>query len=133
MVENMSFDIENAFQDWFEWYSDGRNYGFSVRDWKFIWFSSNIFDIHTDDDGMSLEFGHDIYEVMCVIGDRNNFDYIKDELNYKKYLVVYQLLDNFNLVECGTSVRGAWFGTDYINTEAYGIVELNELFKFLED
>ena len=133
MVENMSFDIENAFQDWFEWYSDGRDYGFSVRYWKFIWFSSNIFDIHTDDDGMSLEFGHDIYEVMCVIGDINNFDYIKDELNYKKYLVVYQLLDNFNLVECGTSVRGAWFGTDYINTEAYGIVELNELFKFLED
>lgn len=128
----MSFNIENEFQDWLEWYSDGQDYGFSIRDWKFIWFSYNIFNLNTDDDGMRLEFGHDVYEVMCVIRCRNNFAYIKDERNYKKYLVVYQLLDAFNLVECGTSIRGAWFSTDYINTATYGIVELNELFRFLE-
>ena len=65
----MSFNIENEFQDWREWYSDGQDYGFSIRDWKLVWFSSNVLNLDTDDDGMSLEFGHDVNEVRCVIRD----------------------------------------------------------------
>ena len=76
---------------------------------KFGFLTDQVFDLTTYDGSISDEWGKIIYEVLCVIRDRKNFDYIEDENNYNKYLLVCNILDSFQWIEWGTSIRGAWF------------------------
>ena len=86
------------------WYED---------EWdKYNWAACKIFDLTTYDSAMDERFVKDILEVCKVILNRETFEYIEDEKNYVKYLVVCQLLCNFRWIEWGTSIRGAFFDVD---------------------
>lgn len=53
-------------------------------------------------------FGKQLYEIMQVIHKKTNFEYIKNEENYIKYIVMANQLDRYKLIDWGTSIRGAW-------------------------
>ena len=74
---------------------------FNIVDVKAI-FVADVFDITTYDYDLSMKFGKDIIEVMEVINNRKNFEYMEeDEENYKKFILVANLLDKFNWIEWG--------------------------------
>lgn len=71
-----------------------------------------VFDITTDDSGEGSALRiltKDVLEVCKVILDRTNFDYIDDDKNYLKYMTVINFSFFKDKLECGTSIRGAWF------------------------
>lgn len=142
--------MTNDFIKWFESEYEGQDdiYEFhldekpSINEFKFIFLSDYIFDVITYDENLSYEFGKKIYEVMKAIQEGKTFDYIID--NYKNYIIVCNLLDKFELIDWGTSVRGAWFnGTQIIKkvgcwkfdgTAVYEnpVININELIEWLE-
>lgn len=79
---------------------------------KYVWAAHRVFDLTTYDDALDEQFVKDILEVCKIILDRENFEYIENEENYIKYILVCQLLDRSNWIEWGTSIRGAWFDVD---------------------
>lgn len=76
---------------------------------KYVWLAEDVFHIDTYDDNLSEKFGRAILEVLRVIKNRQNYEYIKNEDNYIKYILVCNLLDMNDLISWGTSIRGAWF------------------------
>ncbi len=137
--------------DFIQWFNDSyKDYlqsfegNKSKEDYKFIFLSSYIFDVITYDEELDLEFGKKIYEVMKSIQDRTTFDYIEEQNDYKNYILVCNLLNKYELIDWGTSIRGAWFSKSEIETsagcwEADGtviyenpVVSIRELIKWLE-
>lgn len=93
---------------------------------KAMWLVDEYFNLTTYDDDISQEWGDAIIEILGVINDDNNFDYINSsDENYKKYLMVVNLLEQEQLIDWGTSIRGAWF--DFGN-----IKKVKELMNELE-
>ena len=76
---------------------------------KYKWAASNVFDLTTYDGDLDERFVKAIIEVCKVIFEKSNFNYIEGDGNYVKYILVCQLLDKFQWIEWGTSIRGAWF------------------------
>jgi hypothetical protein len=76
---------------------------------KYEWAANYIFDLTTYDAALDEKFVKDILEVCQVIIDNYNYEYIEKEENYIKYILVCQLLNNFNWIDWGISIRGAWF------------------------
>lgn len=70
--------------------------------------SSHIFNLTTYDSAMDEILVKDIIEVLEQIIKRDNFNYIKDESNYKKYIIVCNMLEKLEWIDWGTSIRGAW-------------------------
>lgn len=68
-----------------------------------------LFNLATYDTHISSIFNESLIEVMRVIYERRNFEYIKDEKNYIKFILVANKLDEYNMIEWGTSIRGCWF------------------------
>lgn len=79
---------------------------------KYTWAARQVFDLTTYDGSLDERFVKDILEVCKVILENRNFEYIKNEDNYVKYILVCQLLNGFSWIEWGTSIRGAWFDID---------------------
>lgn len=77
---------------------------------KYTWAARKIFELTTYDSGIDERFVKDIIEVCKIILEKRNYEYIKDESNYIKYILVCQMLKQFNWIDWGTSIRGAWFG-----------------------
>jgi hypothetical protein len=73
------------------------------------WLSDYVFDYTTYDSGMAELFAGKTVEVCRVIANRVNSDYIKDDENYKWYLLVCNLPFLNRQLNWGTSIRGAWF------------------------
>lgn len=73
----------------------------------------NIFNMTTYDTRLSVMFSDTIVEVMRVIYERRNFEYIKDKNNYVKFILVANMLDWMHMIEWGTSIRGCWFDNNY--------------------
>ena len=98
---------------------------------KYDWAATNIFDLTTYDGDLDERFVKDILEVCKVILEKRNFEYIKDEQNYLKYIIVCQLLVNKRWINWGTSIRGAWFERDetYIWDEKVPISESDKILK----
>lgn len=76
---------------------------------KYEWAANYIFGLCTYDAAMDEKLVKDILEVCKVIIDRTNYEYIRDDNNYTKYILVCQLLYHFHWLTWGTSIRGAWF------------------------
>lgn len=117
----------------------------SKKKFKYMFLSNYIFDVITYDENLDYEFGKKIYEVIKVIQERKNFDYISNSKKYETYILVCNLLNQFELIEWGTSVRGAWFDKEsfckngvgcwkFDNTPVYEnpIINIKELIKWLE-
>lgn len=93
-------------------YEQEKDWYHKSGDSKHVWAARRIFDLTTYDSGLDELFINDILEVCKVILEKKNYEYIKDEKNYIKYALVCQLLDKFNWIEWGSSIRGAWFEVD---------------------
>lgn len=96
---------------------------------RYAWISHCLFDITTYDDALDIEFGKTIHEVMIQIFNRTTFEYIKIQDNYKKYIIVCNLLTGYRMLEWGTSIRGAWF--DY--GKHIDIIDLEENINITEE
>lgn len=88
---------------------------------KYEWAAMNIFDLCTYDGSLDEKFVKAIIEVCNVILEDRNFEYIKDEKNYIKYILVCQIFEQFRWIDWGTSIRGAWFQRE--NFKRFGGVE----------
>lgn len=76
---------------------------------KYEWAANYIFDLCTYDAELDEKFVKAILEICQVIIDKENFYYIYNDKNYTTYILVCQLLNNFQWIDWGTSIRGAWF------------------------
>ena len=80
---------------------------------KMVFAADVIFGLKTYDDDMSYLFVKNIIEVLKVIINEENFEYIKNKENYVKFLIVCNFLyDKIGCIDWGTSIRGAWL-VDY--------------------
>lgn len=82
---------------------------------KYHWAAINIFGLVTDDSSLDELFVMDILEVCKIILEKRNYEYIKNENNYVKYILVCQLLKNWGWINWGTSIRGAWCEASYFD------------------
>ncbi len=92
---------------------------------KYTWAAREVFNLCTYDSCLDELFVNTILEVCKVILGGTNFEYIKDEQNYTKYILVCQLLDKFHWIDWGTSIRGAWF-EGYPDVKTHPILEEQE-------
>lgn len=76
------------------------------------WVADRVFDLTTYDGRLDELFVDSIIEVCKVILDSRTYEYIEDENNYIKYILVCQILNEFIWIDWGTSIRGAWFERD---------------------
>lgn len=79
---------------------------------KYEWAAHRVFDLVTYDSSLDEMFVKDIIEVCKEILEERTYEYIRDQDNYIKYILVCQILDKFHWIEWGTSIRGAWFEVD---------------------
>lgn len=112
--ENFVREITESFENWktLEISSNIKPLEKSIRSQKLMWLTEDYFNLPTYDSNLSEEFGITIYEVIKAILDQKTFDYIKDDKKYRKYITVAILLDKLDLLNWGTSIRGAWFDGD---------------------
>ena len=68
-----------------------------------------IFDFTTYDGSISSLFAQKAIEVCKAINDRETFEYIKYEENYKWFLLMCNMPFFYDKLEWGTSIRGAWW------------------------
>lgn len=117
---------------------------------KYEWAASDIFNLTTYDGALDKLFVKAIIEVCKVILERKTFEYIENKEKYVSYILVCQLLETFNWIEWGTSIRGAWFddlcGTnyrprpivehpyaDYMTPIPFTLENLKTLIEFMEE
>lgn len=82
---------------------------------KYVWAAEEVFGMFTYDNKMSELFVKEIFEVLDVIINRTNYEYInKNEDSYIKYLRVCLFLDRLCWLEWGSSIRGAWLDSDNV-------------------
>ena len=105
--------VEKSFKSWKENELDCgcEENDFTPLEWKLIWLCDDVFDLTTYDLALSMDYGKAILEVMTAIRDRKTFEYINanNEANYSKYIAVCNWFNLHNLIDWGTSIRGAWF------------------------
>lgn len=137
--------FNDSYKDYLQSYEDDDiKQAYFKEDYRFIFLSSYIFNVITYDDELDLEFGKKIYEVMKSIQGRTTFEYITEPDNYRNYILVCNLLNRFELIDWGMSIRGAWFSKNEIETVAgcWGkdgtaiyenpVISIKELIKWLE-
>ena len=101
-------------------------------DTKYEWAAREVFDLTTYDGELDELIVKKIIEVLKVILDKTNYEYIKNRENYINYILVCQLLDKFNWIDWGTSIRGAWFKSYHSNAETHPILEEFEVKRFVD-
>lgn len=97
----------------------------SLLELKYRWLCEDVFHIEVGDDvDLSIEFGKTIVEVMNVIRDRRNEEYIADRSNYVKFMIVCNIFHERRYIDWVVceSIRGCWLdytrlGKDYNKLE----------------
>ncbi|MEM5009287.1 hypothetical protein WKH57_01070 [Niallia taxi] len=95
-VENMSYS-----------HGETMDYHFNESEKRKRFLSSAIIGISTYDDALDLEFGQMLYDTLVQIKNGTTFDYIKDEQNYRNYILSCNFISDW--LDWGSSIRGAWF------------------------
>jgi len=75
------------------------------------YFIDDLLDYPTYDSEIATDICRDVVDVLKVILDRKTFEYIKNPCDYKKYIMVCDKLNELNMIDWGTSIRGAWLNT----------------------
>ena len=148
LVDNFKNGIKQYIEDseWKGWDKNEFVKELGIKNIKFAFLSEVIFGITTYDIDLDIEFGRNILEIMEVISNRENYDYIKYRDNkYKKFIIVANLLDEYGWIEWGTSIRGCWFSpnnpTIHEELDNYNMTdikfdyegkEINMLIKYLK-
>lgn len=91
-------------------------------------FMCGLLDITTYDVNSSRIIGEDIVEVLEVINNGNNFEYIKDDNNYRKFIIICNFLEHVNWIEWGSSIRACWLNTELPTDNLYSMQD-NLIFK----
>lgn len=99
----------------FKEYDEDIDEYFSIQEQKLIFLINDIVGLTTYDDSISLELGKDLLDVINIINQRQTFEYIKDESNYKKYIINVNYIKTW--LDWGCSIRGAWFS--YYNSKIH--------------
>lgn len=76
--------------------------------------SSDIFDFTLYDGAMDEVFGHKAVEVCQAILTRTTCEYIREEENYRWYLIMCNMPFFAERLEWGTSIRGAFWGSSVV-------------------
>lgn len=104
-------------------------------DSRLEYIGSTIFNFTTYDGKIDARFAEEMLEVIEVILNKTNFEYIKNEENYVKYLTMINMPFMQDKLDWGTSIRGAWiedYGDGEIEIDCGGItVPREELSEFL--
>lgn len=104
-------------------------------------FLCTLLDISTYDLNISKIIGNDIVEVLEIINNRQNFEYIIDDDNYKKFITICNFLEHANWVEWGMSIRGCWLKDELPTNGLYSMPdkiifnnnqEVNNLISYLK-
>lgn len=74
-----------------------------------VFLSENVFNFTTYDREIDELFAKKAVEVCEVINTGKTFDYIKDQENYKWYLLMCNMPFFSEKLEWGGSIRGAWW------------------------
>lgn len=82
---------------------------------KYEWAASEIFDLCTYDGDLDERFVKTILEVCKIILENRNYEAIRDDNFYPKFIIVCNLLDHKKWIDWGSSIRGAWFQEDRDN------------------
>ena len=102
LVDNFKNGIKQYIEDseWKGWDKNEFVKELGIKNIKFAFLSEVIFGITTYDIDLDIEFGRNILEIMEVISNRENYDYIKYRDNkYKKFIIVANLLDKYGWIE----------------------------------
>ena len=73
---------------------------------------NDIFDFTTYDGVMSAAFAEKAVEVCKAITEHATFEYIKDEDNYRWYLLMVNMPFFASRIDWGTSIRGAFWDNE---------------------
>lgn len=71
--------------------------------------AGECFGIITYDDELTKRYGCIIKEIIIAIDEKRNYEYMNNDEDYNKFVIVANLLNYKGLVEWGTSIRGCWF------------------------
>jgi len=125
--------IQKLYSDWYEcekesWGEEQEKFdeNISNQDKKFAFLASSIFDLVTYDLDLDIEFGKDIFNIIEVIYNRKNFEYTENKDNYKKFIIVCNILNMNDWISWGTSIRGCWIDVDK-NT----FITINGTYRYL--
>lgn len=75
---------------------------------KLAFLADYVFDFTTYDDDIGEEMATDMLYVLSAIWQGKTFGFIADKANYRKYLTMINMPFLANIIEWGTSIRGAW-------------------------
>lgn len=81
---------------------------------KLDYLGDHIFNYTTYDGEVSELFALKTVEVIKAINNRTVFEYIKNEDNYKWYLLICNMPFVRGRIDWGTSIRGAWWDYEII-------------------
>lgn len=90
---------------------------------------NHIFDFTTDDDNLDELFVKKALEVCEAISNRTTFDYIhKSDDHYLWFIAMCNMPFFVNKLNCGTSIRGAWWdhGDTDFHIKSTGLHDENE-------
>lgn len=104
---------------------------YTLVEWKYAWLCDSVFNIDTYDTNLSVKWGKLIFDVMRAIQGHKTYDYIKDEANYETYVAVCNLFNLNQLIDWGSSIRGAWFSFNK-DTRDFCLVECCEIGKLVD-
>jgi len=76
---------------------------------KLEFLADDIFDFTTYDPNASAEFAQRAVEVCEAINTITTFEYIKDNQQYKWFLIMCNMPFFKDRIDWGTSIRGAWW------------------------
>lgn len=80
---------------------------------KLQYLGQYVFNFTTYDSEMDELFAKMMIETLTAIQNRTTFDYIKDETQYRNYLLMCNSPFLYDKLDWGGSIRGAWFDYEY--------------------
>jgi len=102
---------------------------------KYEFLGNNVFNFVTYDGEFDIILARSMIEVIEVIIEDKNFEYIKNRDNYLNYIIMINMPFLYNMLDWGTSIRGAWIdGSKEIQIDCYNLtleIQKGEILDFL--